>query len=69
MPIVRRTLRLQGTVGGSVEMFERMNGTIESLDIRPVIDRGFELHDIVPGLEYLESGQYIDKIIVRVSDR
>jgi len=69
LQVLRKTLRLQGTVAGSVEMFERMNGTIECLDIHPVIDRAFEMHDIVPALEYLASGQHIGKIIVRVSDR
>jgi NADPH:quinone reductase-like Zn-dependent oxidoreductase len=69
LPILRKALRLQGTVAGSVEMFERMNGTIETLDIRPVIDRVFEMHDIVPALEYLASGQHVGKIVVRMNDQ
>jgi NADPH:quinone reductase-like Zn-dependent oxidoreductase len=69
LPILRKTLRLQGIVAGSVEMFERMNGTIEALGIRPVIDRAFGMHDIVPALEYLASGQHIGKIVVRMSDQ
>jgi NADPH:quinone reductase-like Zn-dependent oxidoreductase len=69
MPILRKTLRLQGIVGGSVEMLERMNGTIETLGIRPVIDRVFEMHDIVAALEYLASGQHVGKVVVRTSDQ
>jgi NADPH:quinone reductase-like Zn-dependent oxidoreductase len=67
MPILRKTLRLQGIVAGSVEMLERMNGTIETLGIRPVIDRAFEMHDIVGALEYLASGQHVGKVVVRMS--
>jgi NADPH:quinone reductase-like Zn-dependent oxidoreductase len=69
LPILRKTLRLQGIVAGSVEMFDRMIGTIEALGIRPVIDRAFEMKDIVPALEYLASGQHIGKIVVRVIDQ
>jgi NADPH:quinone reductase-like Zn-dependent oxidoreductase len=67
LPILRRTLRLQGIVVGSVEMFERMVGTIENLDITPVIDRTFEMQDIVAALKYLESGRHVGKVVVRVS--
>jgi NADPH:quinone reductase-like Zn-dependent oxidoreductase len=68
LPILRKTLRLQGIVVGSVEMFERMIGTIENLDIAPVIDRTFEMQDIVAALKYLESGRHVGKVVVRVSD-
>lgn len=68
LPILRKTLRLQGIVVGSVEMFERMVGTIENLDITPVIDRTFEMQDIVAALKYLESGRHVGKVVVRVSD-
>jgi NADPH:quinone reductase-like Zn-dependent oxidoreductase len=68
LPILKKTLRLQGVVVGSVEMFERMVGTIENLDIIPVIDRTFDMHDIVAALKYLESGRHVGKIVVRVND-
>jgi NADPH:quinone reductase-like Zn-dependent oxidoreductase len=65
--ILRKTLRLQGIVIGSVEMFERMVGTIENLEIRPVIDRTFDMQDIVAALKYFESGQHVGKVVVKVS--
>jgi NADPH:quinone reductase-like Zn-dependent oxidoreductase len=68
LPILKKTLRLQGVVVGSVEMFERMVGTIENLDITPVIDRTFDMQDIVAALKYLESGRHVGKIVVRVND-
>jgi NADPH:quinone reductase-like Zn-dependent oxidoreductase len=68
LPILKKTLRLQGIVVGSVEMFERMVGTIENLDITPVIDRTFDMQDIVAALKYFESGRHVGKVVVRVSD-
>ena len=67
-PILTKTLRLQGIVGGSVEMLERLSETIEALGIRPVIDRTFEMKEIVAALEYLESGRHVGKIVVHVDD-
>jgi NADPH:quinone reductase-like Zn-dependent oxidoreductase len=67
LSILKKTLRLQGILLGSVEMFERMVGTIENLEIRPVIDRTFDMQDIVAALKYLESGRHVGKVVVRVS--
>jgi NADPH:quinone reductase-like Zn-dependent oxidoreductase len=66
-PILKKTLRLQGIVVGSVEMFERMVGTIENLAITPVIDRTFDMQDIIAAVKYFESGRHVGKIVVRVS--
>jgi NADPH:quinone reductase-like Zn-dependent oxidoreductase len=66
LPILKKTLRLQGIVVGSVEMFERMVGTIENLKISPVIDRTFDMQEIVAALKYLASGRHVGKIVVRV---
>ena len=68
LPILRKTLSLQGIVTGSVEMFERMIGTLEALQIKPVIDRKFEMQDIVSALKYLESGSHVGKVVVRVGE-
>jgi NADPH:quinone reductase-like Zn-dependent oxidoreductase len=66
LPILAKTLRIQGVVVGSVEMFERMIGMIEHLGIRPVIDEAFEMQDIAPALEYLKSGRHLGKVIIKV---
>jgi NADPH:quinone reductase-like Zn-dependent oxidoreductase len=68
LPILRKTLSLQGVVAGSVEMLERMTGTLEALQIRPVIDRIFEMQDIVSALKYLESGRHVGKVVIRVGE-
>lgn len=66
LPILAKTLRIQGVVVGSVEMFERMIGMIEHLGIRPVIDEAFEMQDIAGALEYLRSGRHFGKVVIRV---
>jgi len=43
-----------------------MTSTLEALHIRPVIDRAFEMQDIVSALKYLESGRHVGKVVVRV---
>jgi NADPH:quinone reductase-like Zn-dependent oxidoreductase len=66
LPILTKTLRIQGVIVGSVEMFERMIGMIEHLSIRPVIDEAFEMQDIARALEYLKSGRHLGKVIIKV---
>jgi NADPH:quinone reductase-like Zn-dependent oxidoreductase len=68
LPILRKTLSLQGIVAGSVEMLGRMIDTLEALQIKPVIDRTFEMRDIVSALKYLESSGHIGKVVVRVGE-
>jgi NADPH:quinone reductase-like Zn-dependent oxidoreductase len=66
LPILAKTLRIQGVVVGSVEMFERMIGMIEHLGIRPAIDEAFEMHDIAAAFEYFRSGRHLGKVIIKV---
>jgi NADPH:quinone reductase-like Zn-dependent oxidoreductase len=66
LPVLTKSLRLQGIVFGSVEMFERMIGTIDTLGIVPVIDRVFGVWDIAAALQYLESGRHVGKIVIRL---
>jgi NADPH:quinone reductase-like Zn-dependent oxidoreductase len=66
LPILTKTLRIQGVIVGSVEMFERMIGMIEHLRIRPVIDQAFQMQDVAAALEYLKSGHHLGKVIIKV---
>jgi NADPH:quinone reductase-like Zn-dependent oxidoreductase len=66
LAILTKTLRIQGVIVGSVEMFERMIGMIEHLSIRPVIDEAFEMQDVSAALEYLKSGRHLGKVIMKV---
>jgi NADPH:quinone reductase-like Zn-dependent oxidoreductase len=66
LPILAKTLRIQGVVVGSVEMFERMVGMIEHLGIKPVIDKVFAMRDLASALEYLKSGRHLGKVVIEV---
>jgi NADPH:quinone reductase-like Zn-dependent oxidoreductase len=66
LPILAKTLRIQGVVVGSVEMFERMIAMIEHLGIKPVIDEAFEMQDIAAALKYLKSGRHLGKVIIKL---
>jgi NADPH:quinone reductase-like Zn-dependent oxidoreductase len=68
LPILAKALRLQGIVLGSVEMFERMNGAIDSLGVKPLIDTTLKMQDIAiaAALAYLESGQHVGKVVIKL---
>jgi NADPH:quinone reductase-like Zn-dependent oxidoreductase len=66
LPILTKTLCIQGVIVGSVEMFERMIGMIEHLRIRPIIDEAFQMDDIAEALAYLKSGRHLGKVIIKV---
>jgi NADPH:quinone reductase-like Zn-dependent oxidoreductase len=66
LPILAKTLRIEGVMVGSVEMFERMIGMIEHLGIRPTIDSAFEMQDVAAALEYLQCGHHLGKVVIKV---
>ena len=66
MPILMRSIRLQGIFVGSRTMFEAMNQAIAVNQLRPVIDRVFEFDDAVAALKHLESGAHFGKVVIRV---
>lgn len=67
MPILMRTLRVQGIYVGSRAMFEDMNRAIARHQLRPVVDRAFTLEQAPEALAYLESGAHFGKVVIRVS--
>ena len=56
MPIVMKSIRVQGIFVGSRAMFEAMNRAIEASQLRPVVDRVFDFEQAPQALKYLESG-------------
>ena len=66
MPILMRSIRLQGIFVGSRTMFEAMNQAIAVNQLRPVIDRVFEFDEAVAALKHLESGAHFGKVVIRV---
>lgn len=59
--------RIQDVAVGSRAMFERMNRAIAQHDLRPVIDRVFDVEDAPAALHYLKSGRHIGKICITVA--
>lgn len=66
-PILHNSIRLQGIYVGSVEMFEAMNRAIVTHKMKPVVDRVFSLEETREALRYMESGQHLGKIVIRVA--
>ncbi|MEZ5344376.1 MAG: NAD(P)-dependent alcohol dehydrogenase [Pyrinomonadaceae bacterium] len=65
VPILMKSVRLQGIYVGSRAMFEEMNEFISEHLIKPVVDRTFEFGDVTDALKHMESGSHFGKIVVR----
>jgi len=55
-----------GVYVGSREDFEAMNAFISEHEIRPLIDRVFEFEEAPAAYEYMESGDFMGKIVIRL---
>ena len=66
MPILMKSVRLQGIFVGSRTMFEAMNRAISVGRLHPVIDRVFEFDEAVAALRHMESGSHFGKVVIRV---
>jgi NADPH:quinone reductase-like Zn-dependent oxidoreductase len=67
VPIFMKAIRLQGIFVGSKRMFEDMLGSMESVKLKPVIDRCFSFDQVAEALKYMESSSHFGKIVVRIS--
>jgi NADPH:quinone reductase-like Zn-dependent oxidoreductase len=66
MPILMKSVRVQGIFVGSRAMFEAMNRAIEVNRLHPVIDRVFEFDQAVAALKHLESGNHVGKVVIKL---
>jgi NADPH:quinone reductase-like Zn-dependent oxidoreductase len=57
---------VSGVYVGSREDFEAMNDFISEHEIHPLIDRVFEFEEAPAAYEYMESGDFIGKIVIRL---
>jgi NADPH:quinone reductase-like Zn-dependent oxidoreductase len=57
---------VSGVYVGSREDFEAMNALISEHAIRPLIDRVFEFEEAPAAFEYMESGDFMGKIVIRL---
>ncbi|MCX7596522.1 MAG: NAD(P)-dependent alcohol dehydrogenase [Fischerella sp.] len=67
LPILFKSLTVQGIYVGSREMFETMNQTISQQQIKPVIDRVFPFSEAQAAYRYLQSGSHFGKVVIQVS--
>lgn len=66
LPIIMKSIRLQGIFVGSIEMFNKMNLTIEKNKIRPIVDKIFKFDDAHNAFAHMAKGNHFGKICISV---
>jgi NADPH:quinone reductase-like Zn-dependent oxidoreductase len=64
MPILFKSLTVQGIYVGSREMFEAMNQAISQHQLQPIIDRVFAFAEAPAAYRYLQSGAHFGKVVI-----
>lgn len=64
MPILRRSLKVQGLYVGSTQMFEAMNRAIEAGGLKPVIDKVFPFAEAKDAYRHLKGQSHFGKIVI-----
>jgi NADPH:quinone reductase-like Zn-dependent oxidoreductase len=62
--LLMKSIRLQGILVGSRQMFEDMNRAIGVNKLRPVIGKTFSFEQAREALQYMESGSHFGKIVL-----
>jgi NADPH:quinone reductase-like Zn-dependent oxidoreductase len=66
MPILRKTLSVNGIYVGSRDMQVQLHNALETNKIHPVIDRIFPFDKVRDAYEYMQSGKHFGKIIIQL---
>ena len=66
IPLVMKSIRLQGIFVGSRAMFESMNRAITLHQIRPVIDRVFPFDQAPAAYQHQLSGAHVGKVVITI---
>lgn len=66
IPVLMKSLRLQGVYVGSRAMFEDMNAALAANRIKPVIDKVYPFEEVREALELMERAAHFGKIVVTV---
>ena len=64
LPILRRSIYLNGVYVGSRAMFERLNAAVVAMQLEPVIDRVFPFAESRAAFAHLQSGNHFGKIVL-----
>jgi NADPH:quinone reductase-like Zn-dependent oxidoreductase len=67
LPILFKSLTVQGIYVGSREIFEDMNQAITQYQIKPVIDRVFGFNEAQEAYAYLQSAAHFGKVVIQVN--
>lgn len=67
LPVMRKSIRLNGVYVGSKAMFTRMNAALETNHIQPVIDRIFPLAEARAAFASMQSGSHFGKIVLSLA--
>ena len=66
LPLIMKSIRLQGIFVGSRRMFESMNQAITSHQLKPVIDRVFPFDQAAEAYQHQLSGAHFGKVVIAV---
>jgi NADPH:quinone reductase-like Zn-dependent oxidoreductase len=64
VPILMKSVRVQGIFVGSREMFENMNRAISKHAMRPVINRTFPFEEARAAMHYMQAGAHFGKVVL-----
>ena len=67
IPVLQKSIKMQGIYVGSRQMFEDMNRLISGYHLKPVIDKTFEFGEVKDALKYMEAGSHFGKIVVKIN--
>ena len=67
-PLVSKNATMSGIYVGSRESLEQLVRCIESVQLRPIIDRSFAFADAPEAYKYMESGAHLGKVVIEVGD-
>ncbi len=67
LPILFKSVTVQGIYVGSREIFEAMNQTIAQHQVKPVIDKVFAFNEAQEAYRYLQSASHFGKVVIKVT--
>jgi NADPH:quinone reductase-like Zn-dependent oxidoreductase len=65
VPILMRSIRVQGIYVGSRVMFERMNRALVLHKIKPIVDRVFPWLDVKAAMKYMQEQKHVGKVCLK----
>ena len=66
LPVIMKSLNIQGIYVGSRDMFESMNQAISLHKIKPIIDRVFPYEKAKEAYSYLQGGTHFGKVVIKL---